>query len=233
MAVEPPRIRVWLSRVHQPPTDRSPFDQGSVHPGRARRACDRPRGGLAGGRASRSRRRRRRRALRPARHRRGRRPDIGRRRLAPDDQENSPEDSNPFGLAILSGGGVLLADSANNDVLRINQKREITTVARFLPEDVPWPDGLPFPGPPPGTPVPAESVPTAIAIGPDGAWYVSELKGFPFAKGRSRIWRIEPGAENATCDPANPNTGACTTYATGFTSGPSTAARRRSSQRAP
>lgn len=91
-------------------------------------------------------------------------------------------------------------------------------MARFLREEVPWPDGLPFPGPPPGTPVPAESVPTAIAIGPDGAWYVSELKGFPFIKGTSRIWRIEPGAENATCDPANPNTGPCTTYATGFTS---------------
>ncbi|MGH3038476.1 MAG: ScyD/ScyE family protein [Gaiellaceae bacterium] len=136
----------------------------------------------------------------------------------PNDQEDFPEESNPFGLAILPGGGVLLADSANNDLLRINPKRQITTVARFLPEDVPWPDGLPFPGPPPGTPVPAEAVPTAVAIGADGAWYVSELKGFPFTKGASRIWRIEPGAENATCDPANPNTGPCTTYATGFTS---------------
>jgi hypothetical protein len=135
----------------------------------------------------------------------------------PTDLEGLPEESNPFGLAILPGGGVLLADSANNDVLRIDQKRKITTVARFLPEEAPWPDGLPFPGPPPGTPVPAESVPTAIAIDPDGAWYVSELKGFPFAKGAPHIWRIEPGAENATCDPANPNTGACTTYATGFT----------------
>ena len=75
---------------------------------------------------------------------------------------------------------------------------------------------LPFPGAAPGTPTLAESVPTAIAIGPDGAWYVSEL-GFPI-KGTSRIWRIEPGAKNATCDPANPNTGKCTTYATGFTS---------------
>ncbi len=136
----------------------------------------------------------------------------------PDDQDDFPEESNPFGLAILPGGGILVADSAGNDVLKINQKRKITTVARFLREDVPWPDGLPFPGPPPGTPTPAESVPTAIAIGPDGAWYVSELKGFPFIKGTSRIWRIEPGAKNATCDPANPNTGACTTYATGFTS---------------
>jgi sugar lactone lactonase YvrE len=135
-----------------------------------------------------------------------------------DDQDDFPEESNPFGLAVLPGGGVLVADSAGNDVLKIDQKRRITTVARFLREDVPWPDGLPFPGPPAGTPTPAESVPTAVAIGPDGAWYVSELKGFPFVKGTSRIWRIEPGATNAVCDPANPNVGACRSYATGFTS---------------
>jgi hypothetical protein len=136
----------------------------------------------------------------------------------PDDQDDFPEESNPFGLAVLGGGGVLLADSANNDLLKITPKKKIKTVARFLREDVPWPDGLPFPGPPPGTPTPAESVPTAVAIGPDGAWYVSELKGFPFIKGTSRIWRIEPGTKNATCDPSHPNTGPCTTFATGFTS---------------
>jgi hypothetical protein len=136
----------------------------------------------------------------------------------PDDTEDFPDESNPFGLALLPGGGVLLADSANNDLLKIDQRRKITTVARFKTENLPWPDGLPFPGPPPGTPVPVESVPTAVAIGPDGAWYVSELKGFPFTKDASRIWRIEPGAKNATCDPASPNAGPCTSYATGFTS---------------
>ncbi len=29
--------------------------------------------------------------------------------------------------------------------------------------------------------------------GPDGAWYVSELTGFPFIEGAARIWRIAPG----------------------------------------
>ena len=135
----------------------------------------------------------------------------------PDDQDDFPEESNPFGLAILGGGGVLLADSANNDLLKITPSKKIKTVARFLREEVPWPDGLDE-GPPAGTPTPAESVPTAVAIGPDGAWYVSELKGFPFAPGTSRIWRIEPGTKNATCDPEHPDTGPCTTFATGFTS---------------
>jgi sugar lactone lactonase YvrE len=136
----------------------------------------------------------------------------------PDDQEGIPEETNPNGLALLPSGGVLVADAAGNDLLKVDTRRRISTVARFKPELAPWPDGLPFPGPPPGTPVPVESVPTAVAIGPDGAWYVSELKGFPFPKGASRIWRIEPGATNAVCDPANPNVGPCTSYATGFTS---------------
>jgi len=135
----------------------------------------------------------------------------------PDDQEDLPEESNPNGLALLSGGGVLVVDAAGNDLLKVDTRRQITTVARFKPELTPWPDGLPFPGPPPGTPVPAEAVPTSVAIGPDGAYYVSELKGFPFPKGASRIWRIEPGAVGATCDPANPNVGACRTVGTGFT----------------
>ena len=135
----------------------------------------------------------------------------------PDDLEGNPAESNPNGLALLGGGRVLVADAAANDLVLVSPRRAITTVARFKPEQVPWPAGLPF-GPPPGTPVPAESVPTAVAIGPDGAWYVSELKGFPFAKGTSRIWRIAPGSIGATCDPAQPQTGPCRTVGAGFTS---------------
>jgi DNA-binding beta-propeller fold protein YncE len=137
----------------------------------------------------------------------------------PDDQDDFPEESNPNGLAVLKHGKVLVTDAANNDLLLIDRHGNITTVARFLREEVPWPDGLVIEGsPPPGTPTPAESVPTAVAVGPDGAWYVSELKGFPFVKGTSRIWRIKPGSENVTCDPENPYKGRCRTVATGFTS---------------
>ncbi len=135
----------------------------------------------------------------------------------PDDQDDFPEESNANGLAVLGGGRFLVTDAANNDLLLID-RGEITTVARFLREEVPWPAGLPFPDQPPvGTPVPAEAVPTAVAVGPDGNWYVSELKGFPFHPGSSRIWRIKRGAEDATCDPQQPNR-ACRTVATGFTS---------------
>jgi hypothetical protein len=135
----------------------------------------------------------------------------------PDDQEGNPTESNPTGLAVLGGGRFLVADAAGNDLLLVDRDGEITTVARFKPEEVPFPEGAPE-GPPPGTPVLAESVPTAVAVGPDGAWYVSELKGFPFHPGSSRIWRIEPGSTDATCDPTAPDSGPCTTFETGFTS---------------
>jgi len=124
-------------------------------------------------------------------------------------------ESNPNGLALLGGGEVLVADAAANRLLHVDQHGTITTVARFRPETVPW--GLPF-GPPIGTPVPAEAVPTAVAVGPDGAYYVSELTGFPFSKGVARIWRIAPGGVDALCDPAHPTTGRCTSVATGFSS---------------
>jgi len=57
---------------------------------------------------------------------------------------------------------------------------------------------------PPGSKIPAESVPTSVAKGPDGAWYVGELTGFPFQVGLARIWRVVPGH-------------APTVFATGFT----------------
>ncbi len=36
-------------------------------------------------------------------------------------------------------------------------------------------------------------------MGPDGAWYVGELKGFPAPRRSSRVWRIEPGTRHAEC----------------------------------
>ncbi len=133
----------------------------------------------------------------------------------PFDQEGAPEESNPFGITLLRHG-VLVTDAAGNDLLRIAKDGSIETVARFPTRTLPFPEGVPD-GPPPGTPIEAEAVPTAVAVGPDGAWYVSELRGFPFTKGASRIWRIEPGTEDVTCDP-DAKRGPCRLFADGFTS---------------
>jgi hypothetical protein len=62
--------------------------------------------------------------------------------------------------------------------------------------------------------VPAQAVATSVVVGPDGAYYVGELKGFPGPTGESRIWRIEAGTRHATCG----SSPACTVVADGFTS---------------
>jgi hypothetical protein len=53
-------------------------------------------------------------------------------------------------------------------------------------------------------PVPVEAVPTSVAVGPDGAYYVGQLTGAPFPVGGASVWRVVPGE-----DP--------TRYASGFT----------------
>jgi hypothetical protein len=62
--------------------------------------------------------------------------------------------------------------------------------------------------------IPAQPVATSVAIGPDGAYYVGELKGFPAPSDASRVWRIEPGTRHAECGTSS----ACSVVADGFTS---------------
>lgn len=142
----------------------------------------------------------------------------------PYDLEDLPGDSNPFGLAVLRDGSVLVADAAGNDVLKVAQDGTITTVARLKPRTVEVPDGLPPTGPdgsplpPAGTPIPSEGVATSVAVGRDGSIYVGELRGFPATPGTSQVWRIRPGATGAVCDPEAPYRGACKRFSDGLTS---------------
>jgi hypothetical protein len=127
------------------------------------------------------------------------------------------EESNPFGVAPLPDGSVLVSDAAANDLLRVYPDGHVVTVARLKPRIVSWPTGIPF-GPPAGTMVPSEDVATSVTVGADGFYYVGELRGVPATPGTSQVWRIAPDSVNAVCDPANPNVGACRRYADGFTS---------------
>lgn len=91
-------------------------------------------------------------------------------------------------------------------MLRVGKKGGISEIAVFT-EPVFMDPPPPFiPAPPDGwpDPFPAQSVPTAAAKGPDGAWYVSELTGFPFQAGTATIWRV--AADGST-----------SAYATGLT----------------
>ncbi|MDC5699175.1 ScyD/ScyE family protein [Intrasporangium calvum] len=91
-------------------------------------------------------------------------------------------DSNPVGLATW-GNGWVVADAGANAV--VSTRKGGSTVAVLDP--VPTVGSFPFPG------FPADAVPTDVVRGPDGAWYVSQLVGFPFEPGSSTIWRVVPG----------------------------------------
>jgi hypothetical protein len=131
----------------------------------------------------------------------------------PYDLEDNPTDSNPFGVAALRDGSVLVSDAAGNDLLRVMPDRSIVTVARLMPRTVEVPEGLPDAG----TTTPAEAVATSVTVGADGYWYVGELRGYPATAGTSEIWRIKPGTTDAVCDPEKP-WGSCKRYADGLTS---------------
>jgi hypothetical protein len=134
-------------------------------------------------------------------------------------------DSNPFDVEVLNGGKVLIADAGGNDLLIADQNGNVDWIAVFPNELVSTANlkslaGCPTPVPqlafvcdlPPS--LPAQPVTTSVAVGPDGAYYVSELKGFPAPTGASRIWRVEPDARHVDCA----TTPACSIVATGFTS---------------
>ncbi len=98
-------------------------------------------------------------------------------------------DSDPYGLAP-SRDGVVMTDAGGNSVIQIDRRGNISLLAALPSQDAIAP---PFLGLPEGATIPSESVPTSITRGPDGAWYVGELTGFPFQEGLARVWRIVPG----------------------------------------
>jgi hypothetical protein len=147
--------------------------------------------------------------------------DIGayqRRDPDPYDLEKNPTDSNPFGVAALPNGSVLVSDAAANELIKVRPNGHIYTVARLKPRVVTVPDGLGSEGPPAGSQIPAEAVATSVTVGSDGYYYVGELRGFPATPGTSEIWRINPYARGAVCDPTQPTAPGCRRYADGLTS---------------
>lgn len=112
--------------------------------------------------------------------------------LAAHEHANDPDgagsDSNPVDLATGPGGRLVAVDAGGNDAVEVSRKGDLGLLAVFPPPGVA--ELPPFTGAPPGTMVPYQSVPTAAAQGPDGAWYVAELTGFPFPDGAASIYRV-------------------------------------------
>jgi glucose/arabinose dehydrogenase len=87
-----------------------------------------------------------------------------------------PLDTNPYG--VLAEPGVHFAtDAGGNDLLRVEANGSVNAIATF-------------PSRPART---TDAVPTAVVRGPDGALYVSELTGAPFADGTAQIYRVVEG----------------------------------------
>lgn len=131
-------------------------------------------------------------------------------------------DSNPFDVQALGGRAALVVDAGGNDLLRVDSQGNVDVVAVFPTENVSTANikalaGCPdesssLCGLPPA--IPAQPVPTSVAVGPDGYYYVGELKGFPAPTGASNIWRVAPDASGATC----PSTDCEKVFDGGFTS---------------
>ena len=97
-------------------------------------------------------------------------------------------DSNPTsGLRV--GNKFVITDAGGNTLVKASWGR-VSTVAVFEDQLA---DAPPFLGLPPGTKIPAQAVPTAVVRGPDGAYYVAQLTGFPFPADMANIYRVVPG----------------------------------------
>jgi len=92
----------------------------------------------------------------------------------PDGQQ---VDTNPYGLLALSGHQ-LVTDAGGNSLLDVRADGSISTVTTF-------PKVL-------GAFGPTDSVPTDVVLGPDGAYYVSQLSGVPFTPGSALVYRVSP-----------------------------------------
>lgn len=74
----------------------------------------------------------------------------------------------------------IVVDAGANALLRVSANGDISTIATFPSRS----QGRA-----------TDAVPTSVVVGPDGAYYVSELTGTPFADGAARIYRVVPGAD--------------------------------------
>ena len=92
-----------------------------------------------------------------------------------------PADSNPYGL-IDVGGHRVLTDAGGNDLLEVHGNH-VELLATF-----------------PSRPQRStDAVPTTVAQGPDGSYYVGELSGAPFNVGAANIYRVSGRQATVYC----------------------------------
>ena len=102
--------------------------------------------------------------------------DIGAYELAAN-PDGGVFDSNAYGL-LAEPGQLAVADAGANALLSVRANGAISTLAT-LPSRA---QGRP-----------TDAVPTAVAVGPDGAYYLAQLTGLPFTLGVANVYRVVPG----------------------------------------
>ena len=91
----------------------------------------------------------------------------------------------------------MVADAGGNDLVRSTWWGGLEALSVFPNTPTPSPFAVRV--------IPMQTVPTGVVEGPDGAYYMSQLTGFPFPVGGAKVFRVDP------------RTGRYTTYASGFT----------------
>jgi hypothetical protein len=106
--------------------------------------------------------------------------------LAYEDAHNPAGDdvleSDPYGI-LRRGDASIVTDAGANDLLKVTEGGRISTLAVFPERMVDFQGGE----------VPMDAVPTTVVRGPDGAYYVGQLTGFPFPVHGARVFRVVPG----------------------------------------
>ncbi|YAG03881.1 ScyD/ScyE family protein [Nostoc sp. DSM 114167] len=110
--------------------------------------------------------------------------------------------SNPLGF-VIDGNKLVAVDAGANDLLSVNTSgsnlqtittfpEDILTNPVFPPSDTPSnePAQVPSQGEVGRSQFATQAVPSSVAKGPDGAYYISQFTGFPFPEGGAKIYRV-------------------------------------------
>ncbi|MBN3889569.1 MAG: ScyD/ScyE family protein [Nostoc sp. JL31] len=110
--------------------------------------------------------------------------------------------SNPLGF-VIDGNKLVAADAGANDLLSVSTGGINLQAITTFPEDILANPVFPLSGTPSNEPaqVPSQGevvrsqfatqpVPSGVAKGPDGAYYVSQFTGFPFPESGAKIYRV-------------------------------------------
>ncbi len=133
-----------------------------------------------------------------------------------------PFDSNPYDVQALSSKAALVVDAGGNDLLRVTDRGRVKVLAVF-PDGLVSTENIKSLAGCPGSnadfcflpdEMSAQAVPTSVAVGKDGYYYVGELRGFPGPTNASSIWRVSPKAKGEVC----PNKYCKKVFDGGFTS---------------